>query len=48
MFVLFWEASALTVSVLKGLLLFGRLGDDLDALAEEDSDVGAVTIQHAH
>lgn len=38
----------LTVSVLERLLLFGRLRDDLDALAEEDADVGAVAVQHAH
>lgn len=38
----------LTVSVLERLLLFGRLRDDLDALAEEDADVGAVAVEHAH
>ena len=40
--------SPLTVSVLKRLLLLGGLGDHLDALAEEDSDVGAVAVEHLH
>lgn len=38
----------LTVSILERLLLFGRLRDDLDALAEENADVGAVAVQHAY
>ena len=38
----------LTVGVLQRLLLLGGLGDDLDPLAEEDSDVGAVPVEHLH
>ena len=40
--------SPLTVSILQGLLLLGGLGDDLDALAEEDPDVSAVPVEHLH
>lgn len=36
----------LTVSVFEGLLLFGGLGDDFDPLAEEDTDVSAVAVEH--
>lgn len=35
-----------TVSVFQGLLLFGGLGDDFDPLAEEDTDVSAVAVEH--
>lgn len=35
-----------TVSIFQGLLLFGGLGDDFDPLAEEDTDVGAVAVEH--
>lgn len=38
----------LTIGVLQGLLLLGGLGDDLDPLAEEEADVGAVAVQHLH
>lgn len=36
----------LTVSVFERLLLFGGLGDDFDPLAEEDTNVSAVAIEH--
>lgn len=36
----------LTVSVLEGLLLFGGFGNNFDPLAEEDTDVGAVAVEH--
>ena len=36
----------LTVSVLERLFLFGRLRDDLDALAVKDSDILTVTVKH--
>lgn len=35
-----------TVSIFQGLLLFGGLGDDFDPLAEEDTDVSAVAVEH--
>lgn len=38
----------LTICIFQGLFLLGWLGDDLDPLAEEDSYVGAVPIQHLH
>ena len=38
----------LTVGVFERLLLLGRLGDDLDALAVEDADVLAVAVEHLH
>ena len=40
--------AALTIGVLERLLLLGRLGDDLDALAEEDADVLVVAVEHLH
>ncbi len=40
------DEHTLTVSVFEGLLLFGRLGDDFDPLAEEDTDVSAVAVEH--
>lgn len=39
---------SLTVCVLEGLFLLGGFGDDLDPLAEEDSDVRAVPVEHLH
>lgn len=36
----------LTVCVFERLLLFGGLRDDFDPLAEEDTDVSAVAIEH--
>lgn len=36
----------LTVGVFEGLFFFGGLGDDFDPLAEEDTDVGAVAVEH--
>lgn len=41
-----WKEQGRTVSVFQGLLLFGGLGDDFDPLAEEDADVGAVSVEH--
>lgn len=38
----------LTISIFQGLFLLGGLGDDLDPLAEEDSNVGTVSIQHLY
>lgn len=38
----------LTVCILEGLFLLGGFGDDLDPLAEKESDVGAVPVQHLH
>lgn len=43
-----WHILQLTICIFQGLFLLGRLGDDLDPLAEEDSDVGAVPVQHLH
>lgn len=40
------QTKRLTVGVFKGLLLFGGLGDDFDPLAEEDTDVSAVAVEH--
>lgn len=36
----------LTISIFEGLFLFGGFGDDFDPLAEEDTDVSAVAIEH--
>lgn len=44
-----WQKTAkhkLTVCVFEGLLLFGGLGDDFDPLAEEDTDVSTVAVEH--
>lgn len=38
----------LTVGVLEGLFFFGRFWDDLDPLAQEDTDVCAVPVEHLH
>lgn len=43
-----WVVNILTVCVFEGLFFFGRFGDDLDPLAEEDADVCAVPVEHLH
>lgn len=43
-----WHILQLTICIFQRLLLLGGLGDDLDPLAEEDSYVGAVPVQHLH
>lgn len=44
----YWHFLELTVCIFQWLFLLRRLGDDLDSLAEEESNVGAVPIQHLH
>ena len=44
----FDKKGTLTISIFQRLLFLGRLGDDLDALAVEDSDVLPSPVEHLH